>query len=155
MKSNGKLGADRIVEATPLEAPPATPAASVTPDPEVTEKPFRRTFTTEYKMRIVREVEDNPGQRGAILRREGLYSSHLGKWRQLRDRLERKGQEPPKRGRHPKERNPLERRVAELERERRKLEGRLKRAELIIEIQKKASEILGIPLNNGDLDDDD
>lgn len=112
-------------------------------------------FTTEYKMRILREVEENPGRGGAILRREGLYSSHIGKWRQLRDRLENQRLEPPSRGRKPKERNPLDRRVAELEREKRKLEGRLKRAELIIEIQKKASELLGVPLNNPDLDGDD
>ena len=154
MKSNGKLGADQVVEVKPMEAQPATGSAA-SPDPEVTEKPVRRTFTTEYKMRIVREVEENPGQQSAILRREGLYSSHLGKFRQLRDRIERRGLEPPKRGRKPNERDPLERRVAELERERRKLEGRLKRAELIIEIQKKASEMLGIPLNNAELDDDD
>ena len=154
MNNNGKPGADRVVKSKPIEAQPSMHSAAYR-DPEVTERPVRRQFTTEYKLRILREIDENPGQKSAILRREGLYSSHLGKFRQLRDRVENKGLEPLKRGRKPKERNPLERRVAELEREKRKLEGRLKKAELIIDIQKKVSEMLGIPLNNRGLDDDD
>ena len=154
MNSNGKPASKQVVKSKPMEAQPSMPSAAYR-DPEVTERPVRRQFTTEYKMRIVREVEANPGQQSAILRREGLYTSHLAKFRQLRDRVENKRLEPLKRGRKPKERNPLERRVAELEREKRKLEARLKKAELIIDIPKKVSEMLGIPLNNRGLDDDD
>lgn len=155
MKGNGKLSAGRVVAITPVEGPATAPPRVVSPDPEVTEKPDRRTFTAEYKLRILREVEDNPGQRGAILRREGLYSSHIAKWRDQRKRAEMQGLAPQKRGRKAKERHPLERRVTELEREKRKLEGQLKRAELIIEIQKKASELLGIHLNSEGLEESD
>ena len=109
------------------------------PDPEVLERPVRRTFTAEYKRAILREADacTKPGEIGALLRREGLYSSHLSKWRRQRERGELEALAPKKRGRKPKAKNPLARKVAELERENAKLRGRLQQAEAIIEIQKK------------------
>lgn len=119
------------------------------PDPEVVEKPARRKFTAEYKLRILREAERcAPGELGALLRREGLYSSHLSDWRRQRERGELDALTPKKRGRKP-QKNPLTQRVAELERENERLRKRLQQAETIIEVQKKISEILGIPLTGG------
>ncbi len=116
------------------------------PDPEVPEKPARRKFTAEYKLRILRETDlAGPGEIGAILRREGLYSSLLSSWRQQRDKGMLQGLTPKKRGRKAKPTNPLARRVEELERENRKLQKRLEQADTIIEFQKKVSEVLGIP----------
>jgi transposase-like protein len=115
------------------------------PDPEVAERPTRRKFTAEYKRQILRQAENcKPGELGALLRREGLYSSHLAKWRQQIEKVEREALAPKKRGRKPQEPNPLAKQVAELERENERLTQRLQQAEAIIEVQKKISEILGI-----------
>lgn len=120
------------------------------PNPEVVEKAARRKFTTEYKLRILHETDRcAPGELGAVLRREGLYSSHLTKWRQNRERAEREALAPQKRGRKAQETNPLAPRVAELERDKERLQHRLQQAEAIIEVQKKISELLGIPLKGG------
>jgi len=117
------------------------------PDPEVSARPVRRRFGTEYKLGILREADGcaGPGQVGALLRREGLYSSHLTLWRHQRQHG-RLG--PNKRGRKASLPNPLAPRVAELERENRQLTRRLTKAETIIEFQKKLSELLGIPLKS-------
>jgi len=122
------------------------------PDPAVSEKAKRRRFTAEYKLRILREVEQckAPGEVGAILRREGLYSSNLTDWRRQRDRIAKEGLAERKRGPKAKAVDP---RVKELERENARLKRRLQRAEAMLEIQKKASELLGIPLSQ--LDDDE
>jgi len=87
----------------------------VKPDPEVPEKPTRRRFTAEYKLRILRLADacTEPGSVGALLRREGLYSSHLTAWRRQRERDVLDGLTPKKRGRKVAERNPL---LPELER---------------------------------------
>ena len=118
--------------------------------PEVPEKARRRQFTAEYKLRVLREAEgcSKPGEIGALLRREGLYSSQLSKWRQQRDEgaLGRLGSR--KRGRS--RRDPLAREVERLRRENERLKGKLQQAELVIEIQKKASQMLGIPLRSPD-----
>jgi hypothetical protein len=90
------------------------------------------------------------GELGALLRREGLYSSHLTTWRRQRDAGALSALAPKKRGRPATVTSPLARRVAELERDKAKLERRLKQAETIIEVQKKISEILGIPLKTPD-----
>ena len=87
---------------------------------------------------------------GALLRREGLYSSHLTSWRKQRDKGELEGLTPKKRGRKAKPINPLTRKVRELEVENRRLKKQLDRAETIITFQKKLSEILGIPLEEKD-----
>jgi transposase-like protein len=132
---------------------PAGAAAGV-PDPAVEAKPKRRRFTAEYKLRILREVEraKGSGEVGAILRREGLFSSHLTLWRRDRDRVAKTGLAARKRGPKAKVVDP---RVKQLERENAKLRRRNERVELLLSIQKKASELLGIPLNPHDPDEND
>jgi len=122
------------------------------PDPQVLEKPTRRRFDRDYKLRILREVDQctAPGQLGALLRREGLYSSHLNTWRQQRDQGILEALTPKKRGRQRAPHDPLVEEIQRLRRENERLTARLRQAETIIEIQKKASEILGIPLNSLD-----
>jgi transposase len=122
------------------------------PDPEVPEKKPRRRFTAKYKLRILEEADacTAPGQLGAFLRREGLYSSNLATWRRQRDQGLLAAMTPKKRGRKTKENNPLVEQVAKLERENRRLGQKLKKAEIIIEAQKKISEILGIDQNLSD-----
>lgn len=114
------------------------------PDPEVVVKPRRRQFTAEYKRRILQEVEacTDPGEVGALLRREGLYSSHLTTWRQQRQRGELQGLAPAKRGRKA---DPQAAELARLQRENAHLQTQLERAELIIDVQKKLSQLLGLP----------
>ena len=120
------------------------------PDPEVPEKRPRRRFTAQYKLRILDEVDatSDQGHLGAMLRREGLYYSNIRTWRKQRDQGVLHGLSPKKRGRKAKEVNPLAQKVAALERENRRLHKKLKQAETIIEVQKKVSEILGIPLDD-------
>ena len=124
------------------------------PDPEVAARPKRRRFTAEYKLRILREVDAcaGPGEIGALLRREGLYSSHLVLWRRQREEAAQAQLKARKRGPKAKVQDP---RVKQLEREKARLERRLKRAELIIEIQKKAAALMGIPLKSLDSDEND
>src|SRR5687767_6064615 len=141
--ANVNDGTAALVRAVPAPAPP---------DPEVRERAARRRFTAEYKLRIVREADAcaGSGELGALLRREGLYSSHLATWRRQRDAGALSALTPKKRGRPATVTAPLARRVAELERDNAKLARRLQHAETIIEIQKKISELLGIPLKTGD-----
>jgi transposase len=114
------------------------------PDPEVVPKAKRRKFSAEYKRRILDEVDSctEPGQIGALLRREGLYSSHLTTWRRQRERGVLEALGPQKRGR--KGKDELEREVSRLRREKERLQGRLEQAETIIEVQKKLSHLLGL-----------
>ena len=119
----------------------------VPPDPEVPARHGRRRFTTAYKLEILRKADAcRPGELGALLRREGLYSSHLITWRRQREQ----GLMPKKRGRKPTASDPrvktLEREKAALTTENRRLARRLERAETIIAFQKKVAELLGIPL---------
>lgn len=116
------------------------------PDPAVEAKPQRRRFTVEYKLRILREVEraKEPGAIGVILRREGLYSSHLVTWRRERDRVAKAGLAARKRGPQAPPKDP---RITQLERENARLRRRNQQVETLLEIQKKASELLGIPLS--------
>ena len=127
-------------------APPAK--ASGSGPPAVPEKPVRRRFTAEYRIRILREADrcTQPGQLGALLRREGLYSSHLNTWRQQRDAGALAGLAPKRRGRKPKADDPVLAENQRLHRENQRLAEKLRQAEAIIEVQKKLSEILGIPL---------
>jgi transposase-like protein len=120
------------------------------PDPEVVEKKPRRRFTAQYKLRILEEAEacTESGQIGALLRREGLYSSNLTAWRRQRDDGQLQALSPKKRGRKQKPKNPLAERVAQLERETRRLEHRLKQAQTIIEVQKKYRTSWGSPNRN-------
>jgi len=116
-------------------------------DPEVPAKAKRRKFTTEYRLRILREADrcKGPGEIGALLRREGLYSSLLSTWRQQRENGALVAMRSVRRGPKPKAVDP---RVKELERKNARLEKQLKQAHAIIEVQKKVAEILGIPLKS-------
>ena len=118
------------------------------PDPEVSERAARRRFNAEYKLRVLRQADacTGTGELGALLRREGLYSSHLTTWRRQREQGSVAALSPRKRGRPAVPSSPLARRVAELERENARLTQRLQQAETIIAVQKKLSEALGIPL---------
>ena len=118
------------------------------PDPEVPEKAKRRRYSAQYKRRILKEADQcrEPGEVGALLRREGLYWSNLQTWRRQREEGTLAGLTPRKRGRKPAPKNPLAGRVKDLERENRQLHRKLQRAEIMLDIQKKASELLGIPL---------
>jgi transposase len=131
----------------------ATGAGDV-PDPEVVEKPKRRRFSAEYRLRIVREADSckEPGEIGALLRREGLYSSQLVLWRRQRDAGALEGLRSKKRGPKAKAVDP---RVKRLEREVAQLNRKLEQAETIIEIQKKVAGILGIPLRTSERDEKD
>ena len=122
---------------------------------EVLAKATRRRFTAEYKLKILREAEAcrEPGERGALLRREGLYSSNLTTWRGQRERGELLGLTPKRRGPAPKARNPLAAKVATLEREVIRYKARAERAEALVELQKKVAEFLGIEgKRNGEKD---
>ena len=121
---------------------------------EVMAKPTRRRYTAEYKLRVLREAEacKGRGEIGALLRREGVYSSNLTQWRKQCERGELEGLSR-KRGPLPKGKNSLADKVKVLERENARLKARAERAEGLVEIQKKVSEILGIELkHNGEKD---
>ena len=126
-------------------------AAVVVPEVEVTEKAARRRFSLEYKRRVLKEADAcGPGEIGALLRREGLYSSHLSVWRSARERGETAGLTPKKRGPKATPPDPRDRKIVELERETRRLKSRLERAEALVDLQKKVSMILGIVLPESD-----
>jgi len=126
--------------------------ALATQETEVVAMPKRRRFSAEEKLRILKEADacTQPGEQGALLRREGLYSSHLTEWRRARERGELDALAPKKRGRKPAAVNPLEKQVSELTRALQKAEARAKRAEALVELQKKLSELLGIQLPKED-----
>jgi len=128
------------------------------PDPEVPEKATRRRFSAQYKLRILKEADackGKPGALGELLRREGLYSSHLSAWRQQRNKGELGAVTPKKRGRKGNGKSAKSHREKELEREIRQLRRRNEKLELMIEIQKKTSELLGIPLSGPESDEND
>lgn len=139
-------GARRATGISPTSAA-AAPAES---DPEVLEKPKRRRFTAEYKQRILDEADQctEPGEIGALLRREGLYSSHLTTWRRQHDSGALAGLTPRKRGRKTNPRLAEVRRLAELELQNERLRQQLQQAETIIEVQKKLSSLLEIPMSH-------
>jgi transposase-like protein len=119
-------------------------------DPEVSERPVRRRFLAEYKLQILRQADacTEPGQLGELLRREGLYASHLSTWRRGRERGTLDALTPKKRGRKPRDNDPLIEENRRLERVNKRLVERLRQAEVIIDVQKKVAEILGIPLQS-------
>ena len=138
-------GARRATGVAPGGAHPEV-TQIMTPDPEVPEKKPRRKFTAKYKLKILQKADTctEPGQLGSLLRQEGLYSSNLTTWRRQRNEGLLDALSPKKRGRKEKEKNPLAPKVAELERENELLRKQLKKAEIIIDVQKKISEVLGI-----------
>ena len=121
-------------------------------DPEVIARAKRRSFTAAYKLRILEEVAkcDRPGQIGALLRREGLYSSHLTTWRRQRREGQLQGLRPKKRGRKA---DPQGAEIAALRKENERLRTRLEQAELIIDVQKKLSQALGLATEQTSLDE--
>ena len=133
------------MSASPLTQPTIASHARVMPDPEVRERPVRRHFSAEYKLRIVEEAEraTAPGDIGSLLRREGLYSSHLTEWRRLHRAGALQALARPRGRPRP---NPLQAEVERLTRRTARLEADLARAHKVIEIQGKVSELLGIPL---------
>ena len=128
------------------DASPAPQAAAI-PDSEVPATPKRRRFTAEYKRSILEQAEAcrEEGAIGALLRREGLYSSHLSTWRRQRQQGELEGLTPKKRGRKPTA-DPLAEEIRRLRAENARLARQLQKAETIIDVQKKVSTLLGISL---------
>ena len=142
--------ADRSSAGGKTVAPP--PAALPQPNPEVVPEAKRRTFTAEYKLRILAEADaaaNQPGAIGALQRREGLYSSHLVTWRRERQSGMLKGLTPHKRGPKSK-RSPLEEENQKLRRENERLTEQLRKAEIVIDVQKKVGALLGWPLPEAD-----
>jgi transposase-like protein len=125
---------------------PGGATVTALPDPEVAAKPTRRRFSAEYKLQILREAESQrePGAIGAVLRREGLYSTHLSAWRRERERGALETLRARRRGRKPDPTQELRHQIAALEAEKQRLQERLRQAEVIIAAQKKLSEILGL-----------
>ena len=121
----------------------------VSSNPEVSAKGSRRRFTAEYKLGILKLADSctEPGSLGALLRREGLYSSNLNTWKRQRDQGILSGLSPKKRGRKDTGRDPLLVENDKLRKENDHLARRLRQAEIIIDVQKKVSQILGIPLS--------
>jgi transposase-like protein len=141
--------ADRSSAAGKTVAPPP---AQPRPNPEVVADAKRRTFTAEFKQRILTEADAavaHPGGIGALLRREGLYSSHLVTWRRERQAGVLKGLTPHKRGPKSK-RNPQEEEMQKLRRENQRLTEELRKAEMVIDVQKKVGALLGWPLPKAD-----
>jgi transposase-like protein len=115
---------------------------------EVSEKAKRRQYSAAYKLKILQEADAcaKPGEVGALLRREGLYSSHLAAWRKARAKGERRGLEAKQRGPKAKAADPSAEKLAEQEREMARWKARAERAEALVEIQKKVAALLGIDL---------
>lgn len=120
------------------------------PEVQVKAKKRRRRFTAAQKLAILKQADacTKPGELGALLRREGLYSSHISDWRRARERGELQGLEPRKRGRKPKQIDSRDKRIAELERELAKERARRERAEALVEVQKKVALLLGQPMED-------
>jgi transposase-like protein len=125
-------------------------ASSAAAETEVLTKAQRRRFTAEYKQKILREADrcTKPGDLGALLRREGLYSSLLSSWRSARDRGELDGLAPKKRGPKASAPDPRDKKIVEQEREIVRWKKRAERAEALVEVQKKVAALLGTPLDN-------
>ena len=120
----------------------------ILPEVEVTGKAERRRFSAEYKRKILKAADACrlPGELGELLRKEGLYASNLTTWRAALKRSELAGLAPKKRGPKAEVKDARDRRIAELERENWKWKARAERAEALVDLQKKVSEILGIAL---------
>ena len=128
---------------------------TVVPNPEVPEKASRRSYTAEYKRLILKEAEvcKERGQVGALLRREGLYFSNLTAWRHQVERGTLDALSSKKRGPKARKPDPSVRRITEQEKEIQKLQSRLRKAELIIEVQKKIAEIFQLPRDQKEEED--
>jgi transposase-like protein len=150
-KKEEELGAAERSEAAPSRDEGALGGRNLSvPDPEVSERPVRRRFTTEYKLRILEEADacNKTGEMGALLRREGLYSSSLATWRRQRREGTLAGLSPKKRGR--KGDDEATREIKRLRRENERLRRQLEQAKTVIEVQKKLSDVLGITMPQTD-----
>jgi len=144
-------GARRATGVSPNVAPAAgPPVTALGSETEVVAKAQRRRFTAEYKRRIVREADrcTTTGGIGALLRREGLYSSSLTAWRAARDRGELEGLAPRQRGPKGVPSDPRDKQLVEQERELGKWRKRAERAEALVEVQKKVAILLGTALDS-------
>ena len=139
-------GARRATGDSTAGAAAGTP---VRPDPEVPEKHQRRQYTAAYKKQILEEADRciDSRQIGTLLRREGLYRSNLNTWRSQREAGTLAGLKPRKRGRKAQPVDPMKKQVEALQRENKRLNEDLRKAEIIIDVQKKVSELLGNPLS--------
>ena len=119
------------------------------PNPEVSANKARRKFTAKYKLKILDKADacTEPGLIGTLLRSEGLYSSHLSTWRRQRKKGLLLAMAPKKRGCRKKKKNPLADELTRLENENRQLKEKLRKAEIVIDIQKKISDLLTIDQN--------
>ena len=133
---------------------PSITSRATDPDPEVPAKAQRRRFTAEYRLGVLKQADacKKPGELGALLRREGLYSSLLTNWRRQREQGALREMDGRRRGPKPR---PIDPRMKALETENRRLQRKLQRAETIMTLQKKVAEILGIPLKPLDIDETD
>ena len=131
----------------------AGPDPNAHPDPEVVAQAKRRRFTAEYKHRIVSEAEraKGSGRIGALLRREGLYSSTLTAWRRERETVVRQALTPQKRGPKSK-RDPIQEEIQKLQKDNARLTEQLRKAEIVIDVQKKVGALLGWPIHTPDPD---
>jgi len=140
---------------SPAAAEPPVTEASI-PNPEVSARSKRRRFSAEYKRGILKEADScDSGGVAALLRREGLYSSHLTTWRRQRESGEIAGLQPRKRGKKPAPKSPLADEVHRLTRENQHLQKRLRQAEIIIDVQKKLCDVLGLTVPPIEQNEDD
>ena len=154
MRSRMDVGDNGSTGSLVVEVPRGT-STTTRPDPEALARAKRRRFTARYKLRILEEADAcrAPGEVGALLRREGLYSSQLTQWRRARREGTLKALSRP-RGPKGRRRDEVAVENEQLRKEIARLRRRLEPAQTILEIEKKASEILGIPLNRPPADDD-
>ncbi len=138
----------KATQGSSSQAKPHQAAPVAVPDPEVPAKAARRRFTADYKLHLLQRADvcAEPGSLGALLRREGLYSTNLATWRRQRDEGTLSALTPKKRGRKGKGRDPLFLENTNLRKENVRLTMRLRHAALIIDVQKKVSQMLGVPL---------
>ena len=151
MKSNGIPAPGSGDEERSDETPdPGAGRAPARPNPEVVAKPRRRQFSAQYRLRILEEADrcSEPGEIGRLLRREGLYTSHLSAWRKARRKGTLAGLTPKKRGAKPR-RDPQAARVRQLEAKVARLEKELATAHTILEVQGKVAGLLGFSLKDG------
>ncbi len=141
------IGSEHEDETVARRAAGDLPSSASTPDPEVAATAKRRRFSGAEKRRILTEADrcTKPGELGALMRREGIYSSMLTNWRKKRGQAERDALAPKKRGPKPNAVLAETRRADQLERENARLRGKLDRAHIIIDVQKKLCTLLGLP----------
>jgi transposase len=136
------VDADRSVAAeAAARREAAAPQVGIALDPEVAAVAKRRKFSNDYKLRILTEIDENLGSTGSIIRREGLYSSHITDWRRWRDKMTTEHKPTSKN-------KQMHNEMAKLQRENSRLTMKLQKAEALVELQKKTSELLDMMSRN-------